>query len=129
MKLDRPVLVAPGRIGDWSVAGSLALLRETPARPLVGLDEMVEDLGLLDDPTSTEATDASVPLDRLLQMLGPAERLVANRLVDGPASLDSLVADTDLPPAVVSSAVTLLLMRGWVQSVGPAYSTAGALAR
>jgi hypothetical protein len=43
--------------------------------------------------------------------------------------LDALVDDTELSPAVVSSAVTLLLMRGWVQSVGPAYMVAGALAR
>ena len=41
----RLVLVAPGRPNDPSVAGSLALLRETPARPLVGLDELVVDLG------------------------------------------------------------------------------------
>ena len=46
-KLGRPVLVAPGRIGDWATAGCLGLLHETPAQPLVGLDEMVEDLGLL----------------------------------------------------------------------------------
>jgi predicted Rossmann fold nucleotide-binding protein DprA/Smf involved in DNA uptake len=62
-------------------------------------------------------------------MLGATEQVVAKRLLKGPAVLDVLVADTELPPAVVSSAVTILLMRGWVQSVGPAYTTAGALAR
>jgi DNA processing protein len=128
LKLGRPVLVAPGRIGDWSVAGSLALLRETPAQPLVGIDEMVEDLGFL-RPPDTCAETRTVPVERLLETLGPAERTLATRLLSGPASLDGLVADTGLPPAVVSSAVTLLLMRGWAHSVGPAYCVAGALAR
>ena len=42
----RSVLVAPGRPLDASIAGNLGLLRDSPARPLVGLDEMIVDLGL-----------------------------------------------------------------------------------
>jgi DNA processing protein len=137
LELGRPVFIAPGRIGDWATAGSLALLRETPARPLVGLDEMVEDLGYLDPPadaTTTAASGADLGMahrstETLLQMLGPTEQTVARSLLESPAGLDALVARTGLPPAVVSSAVTLLLMRGWAQSVGPAYMVAGALAR
>ena len=64
-----------------------------------------------------------------LAMLGQHERAVARRLVAGPAGLDALVVDTGLSPAVVSSAVTLLLMRGWAQAAGPAYVVAGPLAR
>ena len=62
-------------------------------------------------------------------MLGPTERAVAQRLCDGPAGLDLLVAETGLPPGAISSAVTMLLMRGWAQAVGPAYISAGPLAR
>jgi DNA processing protein len=127
--LGRSVLVAPGRVGDWATAGSLALLRETPARLFFGLDEMVEDLELLRDTAAEARVDAPVPVERLISTLGPTEQTVAMRLIKGPAGLDAIVADTDLPPAVVSGAVTLLLMRGWIQSVGPAYATAGALAR
>ncbi len=133
LELSRTVLVAPGRIGDWSTAGSLALLREGPAQPLTGLDEMVEDLRLLarasngEEASRTEVSVANI--DVLVGMLGSTEQAVARRLIKGPAVLDAIVADTALPPAVVSSAVTLLLMRGWIQSVGPAYTTAGALAR
>ncbi|MEO8625532.1 MAG: DNA-processing protein DprA [Candidatus Limnocylindrales bacterium] len=127
--LGRPVFVAPGRIGDWSMAGALTLLRDTPARPLVGLDELIADLGYLGAPPATQ--DAVQPLggrEPALQMLGPTERAVARRLCEGPAGLDLLVADTGLGPAVVSSAVTLLLMRGWAQAVGPAFVAAGPLA-
>jgi DNA processing protein len=130
--LERPVFVAPGRVGDWATAGALALLRETPARPLVGLDELIEDLGYFAaEPESVE--DVSRTGQRgvapALAMLGETERTVARRLVAGPTGLDSLVADTGLAPAVVSSAVTMLLMRGWVEPVGPAYVVAGPLAR
>jgi DNA processing protein len=134
LELGRTVLVAPGRVGDWATAGSLAILRETPARPLVGLDEMVEDLELL-EPVLEEApgdppTGGARPsIEALVAMLGTTEQIVARRLLEGPAALDAIVADTNLAPAVASGAVTLLVMRGWAQSVGPAYSVAGALAR
>lgn len=126
--LGRPVFVAPGRIGDWSVAGALALLRDTPARPLVGLDELVADLGYFDDSAAMTTTEPTVSREAALAMLGPAERSVARRLTRGAAGIDVLVADTGESAAVVSSAVTLLLMRGWAHAIGPAYVAAGPLA-
>ena len=127
LELGRPVFVAPGRVGDWSVAGSLALLRETPARPLVGLDELIEDLGYFAPAAGQQAASVGRRAPAL-DMLGPTERAVAERLCSGPAGLDALVADTGLPPGAISSAITILLMRGWAQSVGPAYIAAGPLA-
>lgn len=128
LEMGRPVFAVPGRIGDWAVAGSLAMLRETPAQVIVGLDELTEDLGFL-----TPAHDGAAPSSdgrvSSLAMLGPAERAVALRLCEGPAGLDLLVAETGLPPGAISSAVTMLLIRGWAQSVGPAYIAAGPLAR
>ena len=50
MNLGRPVFVAPGRLGDWSVAGSLPLLRDTPARPLVGARRADRGSGLFRAP-------------------------------------------------------------------------------
>jgi DNA processing protein len=125
--LGRPVFVAPGRVGDWSVAGALALLRDTPARPLVGLDELIEDLGFF-APEPGPAGNAKISRAAALTMLGATEQTVARRLIEGAAGLDLLVADTGLSAAVVSSALTLLLMRGWAHAVGPAYVAAGALA-
>ena len=130
LELGRQVLVAPGRVGDWSTAGSLALLRDTPARPLVGLDEMVADLGYFNAPRgSSGGGPATASREAALAMLGEAERAVARRLSDGPAGLDLLVAQTGLGPAVVSSAITFLLMRGWVHAVGPAFVAAGPLSK
>ena len=128
LELGRSVFVAPGRIGEWAMAGSLALLRDTPARPIVGLDELTEDLGYLDPPNGEGAMSEGAR-DAALEMLGPTERAVAQRLCAGPAGLDVLTAETGLPPGAISSAVTLLLMRGWAQSLGSAYIAAGPLAR
>lgn len=129
LTLGRPVFVAPGRVGDWSTVGALALVRDTPAHLIVGLDELIEDLGYLAEsqaPAGASAARLDVPA---LRMLGAAERAVAERLRTGPAGLDVLVAETGLSPGAISTAVTLLLMRGWVRSVGPAYIVAGPLAR
>jgi len=131
LELGRPVFVAPGRVGDWSTEGSLSLLRETPVRPFVGLDELTEDLGYF---SSLPAATINKPGDGIadrkpaLALLGPSERAVAERICVGPAGLDLLVAQTGLPPGVVSGAITLLLMRGWVQAHGPAFVAAGPLA-
>jgi DNA processing protein len=119
----RPLLVAPGRPGDERTAGCLRLLRETEARPLIGVEEAIEDLGLDAAPTANQPADGVVRPG-----LGEAERAVADRLNRGPADLDGLVTDTGLAPAVVASAVSLLQLRGWVQTMGSTYLPSGALA-
>nr|MBA3307838.1 hypothetical protein [Chloroflexota bacterium] len=109
-----------------SVAGCLSLLRDTPARPLTGLDEMIVDLGYDAAPAGSAST-TRLSLAAALALLGPAERAVAGRLVQGPAAADALVAATGLTPPVVSGAITLLLLRGWIAAMGPAYLPAGPL--
>lgn len=121
----RSVLAVPGRPGDPSVAGCLALLRDTPARPLVGLDEMIVDLGF--DTASSTARGGRLSLAAALALLGPAERAVAEHVARGPANTDALVRETGLTPPVVSGAITLLLLRGWIAAIGPAYLPAGPL--
>ena len=130
LALGRPVFVAPGRVGDWSVAGALKLLRDTPARLIVGLDELIADLGYPDQTVAPSGSGqpAATSRDAALAVLGAAERAVARRLTHGPASLDLLVQETGYAPQVVSSAVTFLLMRGWAHAVGPAFVAAGPLA-
>ena len=118
----RPLLVAPGRPGDPSTAGCLRLLRETEARPLVGLDELTEDLGL-----AAPTAPASPPADGT--ELSTAERRIAATLAAGPGDLDRLIEATGLSPGAVTGALTLLQLRGWVRPVGPAFLAAGPLLR
>jgi DNA processing protein len=125
----RSLFVAPGRPGDRVVAGCLALLRETPARPLVGVEELLVDLGLTGQAGGASAARPGSPLDAqaALATLGPVERAVASVLVSGPTSIDAIVRSTGHPASVVAGALTLLQLRGWADPMGPLQLPAGPL--
>lgn len=124
----RILLVAPGRPLDPAVAGNLALLRETPARPLVGLDEMIVDLGL-DTAAATDRRRASAHLSTsaALALLGAPERAVAQALSRGPQTIDSLARTSGQSPGVVAAALTLLQLRGWARVLGAMQLPSGPL--
>ena len=124
----RQLLVAPGRPLDPRVAGNLALLRESPARALVGLDEMIADLGLAETSTSGESRDA-LSAAGALSLLAPAQRSVAQALTQGPRSVDALCRDTGLEAGVVAASLTMLQLRGWARVHGAIQLPAGPLVR
>jgi DNA processing protein len=130
----RPLFVAPGRPGDPSVAGCLRLIRETPARPLVGDSELVEDLVRIfaaraeTPPDAGPARGASGPtVDLVLAELGPVERIVATTIATQPGTLDDLVVSTGLAPGTLAGAVSLLHLRGLVRLHGASVLPAGVL--
>jgi len=132
----RLLLVATGRPLDPAVAGNLALLRESPGRPLVGLDEMLVDLELEAWPGSQSdamaAGDASalgtrLSADAALELLGPPQRSVALALSTGPHTVDGLVRASGQSPGVVAAALTLLQLRGWARVLGALQLPAGPL--
>jgi DNA processing protein len=131
----RPLFVAPGRPGDPSVAGCLRLLRETPARPLVGDPELVEDLVRIfadrqratDDGVGSQADLSAQTVDLVLAELGPVERTVAVTVAARPGTLDDLVAVTGLAPGALAGAVSLLHLRGLVRLHGASVLPAGVL--
>jgi len=134
----RTLFVVPGRPGDRLTAGCLRLLRESEARPIVGLDELVADLADLwpvataDPVGGRDAPPAAAPTlswAQALALLGPAERAVARVVGASPAGLDRVIASTGLAPATAASATTVLQLRGWLTLVGATYVAAGPLAR
>jgi DNA processing protein len=122
----RDVLVAPGRPLDRRIAGNLALLRESPAMPLVGLDEMVMDLGF-DQGSGDTGPARQLGRAAALASLGEHERAVATVLSGGPHSIDDLCRRCRLPAGVVSSALTILQLRGWARVMGAIQLPAGPL--
>jgi len=123
----RLLLVAPGRPLDPAVAGNLALLRESPARPLVGLDEMLVDLGLDDQVPGPRVPGTLLSTATALRTLAGPEQAVAQALSRGPQTVDGLVRACGQPPGVVAAALTLLQLRGWAKVLGALHLPAGPL--
>jgi DNA processing protein len=123
----RLLLVAPGRPLDPAVAGNLALLRESPARPLVGLDEMLVDLGLDDQVPGPRVPGTVLSTTTALRALAGPEQAVAQALSRGPQTVDGLVRACGQPPGVVAAALTLLQLRGWAKVLGALHLPAGPL--
>ena len=121
----RGLHIVPGRLDDPAVAGSLAFLREAgpEARVVAGVPELVEDLGLADEP----APGVPGRVDGALAGLGPAELAVARALVGGAGSTDELAAATALPGATVLGVLTSLELRGLAVEVLGRYRPAGVL--
>jgi predicted Rossmann fold nucleotide-binding protein DprA/Smf involved in DNA uptake len=138
----------PGPIGEPRAAGCLQWLRAFPgeARIVATVPELIADLGLLEEDAPAEpAADRSArgradgrasrrprppapSLAAVLIELGATAREVGAALVDGHGSLDELVAHTDLEPATVLGAITLLELRGLATSTYGRYRAAGQLA-
>jgi len=129
----RGLHLVPGRVGDPTVAGCLAFLREAApeARIVAGVAELIEDLGLLELSAGSHAAatgDHQLTIDALMGSLGPAERALAAALATGSASVDELMIATASPGAAVLGALTSLELRGLVFEAFGRYRAAGQLA-
>lgn len=132
----RECFLVPGGLDAPASSGCLSFLRTYGgvARIVAGVPELLEDLGLAGDGTD-RAPDGRRAGARqrwspvaVLAELGATERLVAEALVAGRATVDELVAVSDLPVASVLGVLTLLEMRGLVVGAYGRYQPAGRLA-
>ena len=127
----REVFFVPGPLDEPRSVGCLLWLREYPgvARIVARIPELIEDLGLLRD-RAEDAGDRPAPpsLGAVLAELGETARAVGAALSAGNGRLDELVAATDLAPATVLGAITLLELRGLATSTYGRYRPAGQLA-
>jgi DNA processing protein len=121
----RGCFLVPGPLDSRSSAGCLAFLREFAevTNIVAGVPQLIADLGL-----SRARNDGR---DRLVaassQDLGRTEAVVARSLVDGHATVDEMVATTDLPVATVLATLTLLERRGLTSGAHGRYRPAGTL--
>lgn len=121
----RACFLVPGPIDSRTAAGCLAFLREFPevAHIVAGVPQLIADLGYAGDPVA----DRDALATATAQDLGSTEAAVARGLVDGLATVDELVATTDLPVATVLAALTLLERRGLTSGAHGRYRPAGTL--
>jgi DNA processing protein len=121
----RGCFVVPGPMDSRASAGSLAFLREFAelAGLVTGIPQLIADLGFGPDrPIGRDATAAAS-----VQGLGRTEALIASGLIAGRATVDELVASTDLPVATVLAALTLLQRKGLATGTHGRYRAAGTL--
>ncbi len=127
----RECYLVPGRLDDPASAGCLAFLREfhVATHIVAGIPQLIADLGLVQVGIRTLA-DGPAP-DRLaaaaLQDLGRTGQLVATGLLQGLATVDELVATTDLTVATVLAALGYLEHLGLAAGVHGRYRAAGPL--
>jgi DNA processing protein len=129
----RGLFLVPGRLDDPTVAGSLAFLREAgpEARVVVGIPELLEDLGLLGG--AVVAAGRAAPgrtghAGTVLAALPPVERAIAGAVIAGTSGVDELALATGLGPATVLGALTALEIRGLVIEAYGRYRPSGPLA-
>ena len=121
----RGCFIVPGPLDSRASAGSLAFLREFAelTQLVAGIPQLIADLGFTGD--GRAGRDALALASA--QELGITEAVIAQALVSGNATVDELVASTDLPVATVLSALTLLQRRGLVHGAHGRYRPAGTL--
>ncbi len=136
----RGLHLVPGRLDDPAVAGCLAFLREAgpEARIVSGIPELLVDLDLAGSAAGpgaehhrgacNRARPGRTPVEAVLAMLGPMERMVAHEVAAGRGSVDELVLATRMPGAAVLVALTSLEVRGLVLETFGRYRAAGPLA-
>ena len=121
----RGCFLVPGPIDSRTSAGCLAFLREfgQVTHVVAGVPQLIADLGFSEAP----AVDRDALSAATSQDLGRTEAAIARGLVDGHATVDELVATTDLPVATVLAALTLLERRGLTSGAHGRYRPAGTL--
>ena len=121
----RGCFLVPGPLDSRASAGSLAFLREFApiAHIVTGIPQLIADLGF----SSPPKTDRDALVAASLQQLGRTETVIASALLGGDATVDELVATTDLPTATVLAALTLLQRKGLATGAHGRYRPAGAM--
>jgi predicted Rossmann fold nucleotide-binding protein DprA/Smf involved in DNA uptake len=93
------------------------------AHLVAGVPQLIADLGFTDPVDDKDLRLSSATT----QDLGEAEASIAAALVGGLATVDELVAGTDLPVAAVLAALTMLERRGLVTGAYGRYRPSGPL--
>ncbi|HET7027440.1 MAG TPA: DNA-processing protein DprA [Candidatus Limnocylindrales bacterium] len=125
----RGCFLVPGSLDAPASVGCLAFLREHPdaARIVAGIPELLVDLDLGAAGETRGATATGRRIGAALAEGGPVEREVGRLIAAGVATVDELVAATELPVATVLAAITLLEGRGLVVDALGRYRPAGSL--
>ena len=125
----RDCYLVPGPLDAPQSAGCLAFLREfhDNARLVAGIPQLIADLGYGSALGSVRQGPGDELAGAAVHDLGRTAERVAAALTAGMATIDELVAATDLPVATVLATMALLEGRGLAAGLHGRYRPAGAL--
>ena len=109
----RDVFTIPGNVGTATCEGNIQLLREGAIVVEDGWDIMKEYVHLFPEIVSR----AYIDVQEILDALSPDEKAAVQLLQDGEKHIDQLIAASALPAARMSSALTLLQIKGYVRTL------------
>lgn len=109
LEQDREVFAVPGSILSPSSRGTNALIRDG-ARVVLGVEDILAELNLSMIPQQLELGDA-LPENE-------TEALLLTYLAAGPVHIDDLCRSSSLPVSTVSSALTMMELKGMVNQLG-----------
>lgn len=109
LEQDREVFAVPGSILSPASTGTNRLIRDG-AKAVLGVEDILEELNLNTLPRQLPLTEL-VPEDE-------TESLILQCLAQGPAHIDDLCRASSLPISTLSSALTLMELKGMVTQLG-----------
>jgi DNA processing protein len=112
---NRSIYALPGRVDDPRSAGCNRIISENIARLVTSPEEVLEDLGLLDDTAPKRAKAVEAPRFKPVQeLLSAEEQLVLNLLETGDMPLEALAFKSKLAAGRLISLLLTLEFRGYV---------------
>ncbi|HSE61509.1 MAG TPA: DNA-processing protein DprA [Candidatus Saccharimonadales bacterium] len=108
----RTVMAVPGNITSPASAGCNTLIK-TGAAPVTEVADILQELGLAEQPTSVPLGDS------------PEEQIILRLLTDGLRDGDTIQKQSGLAPALFGQTLTMLEIRGKIRALGANQWTIG----
>ncbi len=120
---NREVFAIPGRLDSGTSFGSNMLIRDSKAKLITRLEDILVELGEA-GATLTQERDPEKPV------LDDIEQKIFDTLKSAELIADEIIAETELTPAQVGGALTMLQLKGAIQQLpGNRYARSRASAR
>ena len=107
---NREVFAVPGRLDSGTSFGANALIRDSKAKLVTRLEDILQELGEA-GATLTRERDPEKPV------LDDIEQRIYDALKSSELNADEIIAETELTPAQVGGALTMLQLKGAIKQL------------
>jgi len=122
---NREVMAVPGKIDSPLNAGTHQLIKQG-ARLIDSIEDVIEALGYIGEKLKNHVTETAAcaaeeidapVLDVSRLNLSDPEKIIYDCLTPDPVHLEQLIAETDLPPGSINSALISLRLKGLIKQI------------